>query len=207
MTHVMREELIRWRDQGRAEDRDRIVSHLASCKSCAAQYAELVRTAPSEQSPVRFDPADFVQRGYAVRNRSRVPSAVIPLMSWKPWTAGLSAAALLFLVLTIVPPSGYQSGTRGTEIELTSSGAAGQPPVIQWTTDIAAARFRVELLDPTQKPVYETVTETNQATVPADISAGLRPGGVYTWKVTALDSDGTAVTSASQTFSIAGDAR
>lgn len=133
MDHVMREELIQWRDHGRAEDRDRIVSHLATCKLCAATYAELIRTAPAAQEPARFDPKDFVKRGYAVRRDTASSAWPAIVTSWKTWAGALSAAAVLVIVL-VGPRSDSDSGvTRGGEPFTTLSGSPGAAAGVRLT--------------------------------------------------------------------------
>jgi hypothetical protein len=99
VTHLSREELVHWRDRGATDDRDRVVTHLAACGSCAAAYAELARTAPAIEGPKHFDPADFVARGYAVQRRIRPAQSMFGL-SWKVWVGTLSVAAVLIVGLT-----------------------------------------------------------------------------------------------------------
>ena len=209
MTHLMREDLVRWRDEGRDDDRARIISHLASCTSCAALYAELIRTAPAKATPVHFDPADFVQRGYAVRRDSSARAAwSSAFMSWKLWAGALSAAAALLLMIVLVPsPRPESSDTRGTRIELLTPQTPGRPMVLEWKSGIAAASYRVELMDAAGAVVYQTMTGASHATLPADVLAKLAASGSCTWTVTALDADGRPVTASSRRLTFADAAK
>ena len=208
MTHLTREELVRWRESGAAEDRNVIVSHLAACKACAATYAELVRTAASAPAPHHFDPADFVKRGYAVRGAAQASRWSAVFTPRTAWAGSLSAAAVLLLVVALWP--GAQSGrppsdgVRGSGIDfVVPAETTEQPAVVEWKSGIAAARFRVELVDASGGVLYQEVTDSSRIRLSPDIVMMLRPGSSYTWKVTALDRDGQPVTTSSRTFSIA----
>lgn len=122
MAHLTRDELIRWRDRGSEDDRERIISHLAVCGSCSAAYAELIHVAPAAQTPAYFDPQDFVKRGYAVRRDSTADAWSSVFTSWKVWAGAFSAAVVLLAVLvtrdqpftTLSGSSGAGSGVRLT---------------------------------------------------------------------------------------------
>jgi hypothetical protein len=212
MTHVVRDDLVRWRDQGLPEDRERVLSHLAICKSCAEAYAELVRTAPGAGAPKHFDPADFVKRGYAARGKTAVRTWSASLVSWKMWVGVLSAVAVVLLVIRTGsgpgPGSEPADTTRGVGIELVSPSGTTEPPtVIEWTSGITPARFRVELTDSNGTLVYQTETDGPRVALPPEITAKLLPGSSYACRVTALDRDGRPLTSSSRTFSIASATR
>ena len=166
MDHVRREELIRWRDHGRPEDRDRIVSHLATCGSCAATYAELIRTAPAAQTPTRLDPKDFVERGYAVQ-RSAAPSAWPAVVtSWKTWAGALSAAAVLIIVLVGPRPDSDPDVTPGERPFTTLSGSSG-----------AAAGVRLTVIfEPT---ITEDVMRRTLLEIKGSVVSGPSALGVY----------------------------
>ena len=205
MTHLSREELMQWHDQGRADDRDRVVSHLAACRSCAAEYADLIRTAPALESPTHFNPADFVARGYAVRRETSRASLRMGL-SWKVWAGALGAAAALLLVVTLGPND--DGGTRGGGVQITlPTEVTDQPSVVEWTTGLAVTRFRVELVDEAGATIFQTVTETPRAVLPDSDVMKLAPGRSYTWRITALDREGESLTTASKTFAIGTGAR
>jgi|HubBroStandDraft_6_1064221.scaffolds.fasta_scaffold337340_1 hypothetical protein len=209
MMHVMREDLVRWRDQGLPEDRERVLSHLATCTSCAATYAELVRTAPPVHAPEHFDPADFVKRGYAARRETTARTWWASVVSWKMWAGALIGVALVLLAVHTGfgpgPGSELTDATRGVAIEIVSPAGTTKPPTtVEWKSGITPARFRVELTDSMGTLVYRTDTDVPRAALPPEVTAKLLPGSSYACKITALDQDGRPITASSGTFSIAG---
>jgi len=218
MAHLTRDDLVRWRDQGLPEDRERVITHLAACQSCADVYAELVRTAPADQPLEHFKPADFVKRGYAARKSAAAPTWSGALTSWKVWAGALSAAALVVLVVATGPDLQrlFESSdtARGAGIELithtpgpSSPSSPTTVPSLEWKTSLTASRFRVELTDQTGATVYQTETNASSATLPANVARALAPGSAYTWRVTALDRDGQAMATATTPLSPSGATR
>jgi hypothetical protein len=203
MTHLTRDELVAWRDRPTDGERARVMEHLGACRPCASVYAELLRTAPVEQ-PARFNPADFVQRGYEVRrSAASAPAWISAMGSWGPWGSALTAAAALVLIVLIVPrlKDDPDVHLRGTGIELTApAAAAGRPIVLAWSTGLAATSFSVEIKDASGSLVHRATTSEKTMTLPDTVAAALRPGQTYTWTVTALDASGQPITSASSTF-------
>jgi anti-sigma factor RsiW len=205
MSHVSREAMLRWRDEGLADDRDQMTSHLAACRSCAAAYAELVRTAPAMEGPVHFDPADFVQRGYSARKQVSAPASM--LASWKVWTSALAAAAALILVVILVPfgPADVARG-GGVNIVSPAEGASASSD-LDWKSGIAVSQFRAQLTNASGAVVYEALVSAPPVHLPSDVARGLQPGQSYTWTVSVMDADAHVVTTASRTFSPAAAAR
>ncbi|MEW6322843.1 MAG: hypothetical protein AB1635_17370, partial [Acidobacteriota bacterium] len=72
MTHLSAGDLRRWFDEGRAEDRERVVSHLAACAECRRALAAMAVDAPTAATPPIVDAADVVERGYAARPKTGV---------------------------------------------------------------------------------------------------------------------------------------
>ena len=210
MTHLTRDELVAWRDREPGVDRDRVLTHLGSCRACTAEYAELIRTAPADEPPVQLRAEDFVERGYAVRRTARQPVWSAALGSWKVWSGVLSAAAALILIVTLGggPRPDGATQMRGAGIELTSPTAApGQPITLEWSTGLRASRYRVVVTSPVGGEVFRTTTNVKSVTLPQPAVSRLLPGTTYAWTVTALDEDGETVTSASGTFAVAGSSR
>jgi hypothetical protein len=202
MTHLTRDELVAWRDRPSDGERARVTEHLGACRPCASVYAELLRTAPVEQ-PAHFNPADFVQRGYAVRRSSAsAPAWISAMSSWKAWGGALTAATALVLIVSVGTRLNDDPDMhlRGTGIELTAPAAAGRPIVLAWSTGLAATSFSVEIKDASGSLVHRAATAEKTVTLPDTVAAALRPGQTYTWTVTALDASGQSITSASSTF-------
>lgn len=210
MSHLTRDELVAWRDRQPGADRDRVLAHLGSCRSCTASYAELVRTAPADDAPVHFRAEDFVERGYAARREARQPAWSAALRSWKVWSGVLTAAAAVVLVVTLGggPGPGGPTEIRGTTIELTSPVATvGQPVTLTWATGLRASKYLVLVTSPVGGERYRTMTQMTSATVPSSVTARLLPGASYSWKVTALDAEGQVITSATGTFAVVAPSR
>jgi hypothetical protein len=205
MTHLMRDELVRWRDEGLPADRERVLSHLAACESCAEAYAELIRTSPAPDTPSHFNPADFVARGYAARRNAETRSWTASLTSWKVWAGALSAAALATLVVLVAPDRhrGAEPGdvSRGAGIELVMPSARVAPTALEWKNALTGVRFRVELTDTNGVRLYQAETDASRIALPPEVVARILPGS-YKWSVTALDRDGQPVTTSSGTFSV-----
>jgi hypothetical protein len=200
-SHPSHDALVQWRDEGRTEDRDSITSHLATCRSCAAAYAELVRLAPVMQQPAHFNPADFVQRGYAARRPTRLPLAARAFGSWRLWAGALGAAAAL-IVAAVLIPFGANDVVRGAGVDIVAPST-----VLEWKSHVTASQFRVELKDANGAVLYHATVAGSPVTLPPEIAGRLQPGQTYVWTVSALDSDQQIVTTASRTFSAGGGAR
>jgi hypothetical protein len=203
MTHLTRDELVAWRDRPSDGERARVTEHLGACRPCASVYAELLRTAPVGQ-PAQFNPADFVQRGYAVRKSSAsAPAWISSMSSWRTWGSALTAATALVLIVSIGTRLSDDPDVhlRGTGIELTApAAAAGRPIVLAWSTGLAATSFSVEIKDGSGTLVHRAATGEKTLTLPDTVAAALGPGQTYTWTVTALDASGQSITSATSTF-------
>lgn len=216
MTHLTREELVRWRDQGLAADRDRIVGHLAACGECAAMYAELVRTAPADEPATSLHAGDFVNRGYRARRRGGLVDALAaPLRSWRPLTIAAAGAAAALLLVMLLPDARRrlqsehidpeQAGIRGGSLELVAPVGPGSVPAeFRWRSPIEAASYRVDVFDDQGTLMYAIAAATERAAVTAELRGVLTAGARYRWKVTALDDLGAAITSSElQTFVVA----
>jgi hypothetical protein len=158
--HLDRDQLVRWRDQVGAADREVVLGHLAVCPSCAASYAELVRTAPTATGPTRFNPAEFAARGYAVRGRvarqeaeatsgqHAAPSWLNAL--WHPPTSlarvALVANVLLALLLVGVALPRFRDPAF-TTLSGPASSAGGARLTVIFQPDAAENAVRRTLLD------------------------------------------------------------
>jgi anti-sigma factor RsiW len=148
--HLLRDELIQWRDRGNAADRERITSHLATCASCAAAYAELIRTAPATQMPIRFNPEEFVARGYAVRPDPPQNAWPAFVTSWKVWASAFSAAMAVLLVVLVAPrfDSGVTPGERPfTTLSGPPGATSGVRLTIMFQPSVTEEAMRQALLD------------------------------------------------------------
>lgn len=202
MTHLSHEDLVRWRDTGEAADRARVTGHLARCSDCRETYAALVRLRPAAGPPFRFEPAQFVERGYAAFAPAAAPGAGV--WRWRPAfaVAGLAAAALLVVAIALprlrpalLPGDAAIPEVRGTDVQLLSPvGRVDEVSEFRWTSPARAASFRLEVFDGDAR-VYSAVVGATRADVDPTLRDRLRPGGRYGWQVYALDERGEVLLS------------
>jgi hypothetical protein len=174
--HLTRTELERWRDHAPAEDRERVTTHLASCETCAARYAELFRTRP------------------AIDRRPRAGG--------RSWWLRLLPIGMVAIVLAVVGPSMFwQAPTppfvRGSDFTyLAPSGTLDAAPAeLRWQTPVSASIFVVEVFDGGGGLVWRRET-ASVATVDArELADRLQPRREYRWMVTALDARGQPIVS------------
>jgi len=118
-------------------------------------------------------------------------------------TAAVGAAALLIVVLGVVPrfrsraPQFVLSGNetvRGESLVLFAplGRLTAAPGEFAWKPVPAASEYRVTLSSGTEVIWTTTILET-KATLPADIRAALRAGVSYSWQVKAYSAQGTMI--------------
>lgn len=195
MTHLTEPELVRWRDEGRADDRARVVSHLAECDVCRRALVALMPDAAVPDAPAHFDPRDFVEAGYAAGNaRGRV-------LKWRTRTAtwiALAAAAAAVLVVAIALPRpdrdrDVTSATRSGDVQLLEPrGSVPTPTAFRWSSGVNANRYRVRVRAGDREILTTSVTG-ERLDVSQAMAAQLTAGIDYTWTVDALDKDGTVI--------------
>lgn len=174
-----------------------MLRHLATCDDCRREYAELIRAEPLPRAPSSFDPAAFVERGYAARR----PGAGGPWWrAWRPvWAlpaAAVLAVAALVPYLRFAPSSDEVTGatTRGAEIELLApAGDVVKVAEFRWASPVSAPRYRLEVTDSAGRLVYATDVAEEHARPPNDVLARLRAGERYAWKVVAFDAHGQPI--------------
>lgn len=210
MTHLTLAELTRWIDEGRADERERVLSHLASCDACRAALADMVRMQLPAVQSTRFDARDFVTKGHdaypgTTRNATR--------WNWRMAVAASGVAAGLLLAAVVIPPlfrTASESGTipaetRGGDVRLIEpSGEVRAPFEFRWASPVAASRYRVSVFGAGHRVIYTESSRIERLPVPPDLRARLSQGGEYTWSVDALDAaDSRIVVSSRQPFTIA----
>ena len=209
MTHLTPAELTRWLDEGRADERERVLLHLASCDACRAALTDLVKTQVSSVESPRFDARDFVVKGHdAYRGTTRRAAH----WNWRPVVAVSGIAAALVLAALVIPPMLRPAGdtgtipveTRGGEVRLIEpSGRTRVPVEFRWSSPVAASSYRVSVFDAGNRVLYMEVSGTERLPVSADLRARLVAGGEYSWSVEALDAGAsTIIGSVRQPFKI-----
>jgi hypothetical protein len=202
MTHLTEAELVRWRDQGAAEDRAHLLSHLAACDGCRRRLAELVRLGPIAGARAHFDPEDFAARGRTVARQSRAR------YRWPAiWGAAAAAVAAVLIVALVVvrpdPPPNASLAVRGGELSaMAPVGEVTRVDELRWASPFAASRYRVVVRDAAAKTVLSGETAGERIPLSPDEAARLAPGR-YTWTIQALDGAGrTIAVSRPQSFEV-----
>lgn len=200
MTHFSDRELREWSRSGPGPERERVIAHLATCADCAAAYAQAIRS--ESISPERAsldglgDVGEFVQAGYAVANR-RPAVARFPASRRR---ALLVLAAAAALVLAIAVPFMLRQHDQQANVSYRGAGLQALAPsgpvagnvTFEWSTDLSAVAFRVDIGDATGVVDSETTTGTGLR-LPPEALKKLTFGIDYWWTVTALDRSGQAI--------------
>ncbi|MEZ5319533.1 MAG: hypothetical protein R2752_19190 [Vicinamibacterales bacterium] len=215
MTHLTRDELERWRDAPDESDRDRIVTHLAACASCAAAHAALVRVRPVEggvAASAEGDLGAFVSEGYrhapaaiappAFEAAPRpAPSRPVPAPRRQPWwLAPLAAAAVLVLAMTVprllTQPVEPPIARGGTWAALEPAGDIDvESLVFRWTAPEPAGAYLVEVFDASGTRLWSRRVDASPAAADPALVSRLVPGASYRWTVSSLDARGVAMSS------------
>ena len=104
----------------------------------------------------------------------------------------LTVAGSGWYVLTR-PPRGDDVRAAGSEVQLqpVQPGAAARPVTLIWKPRRSVSRYRVEILDTNDDPVFATVTNDTTVIVPP----GTLAPGTYRWWVRSRATDGTEIRS------------
>ena len=210
MTHLTPAELTRWLDEGHADERERVLSHLASCDACRGALTDLVKTQVPAVESTRFDTRDFVSRGHdAYRSTTRGAAR----WNWRPVVAISGIAAALVLAAFVIPPmlrTARDSGTipaetRGGDVRLIQPrGETRAPFEFRWSSPVAASSYRVSVFDAGNRVIYTASSRSERLPLATDLRARLVAGEEYTWSVEAVDAgDARIVGSSRQPFTIA----
>jgi hypothetical protein len=206
MTHLTREELQRWWDNGLPADRDRIVGHLAECDECGRLYAEVIDAQPVDAAGVPAPEPAVTARAY----RAFTPSATTS-RTWSTRSIVVYAAAAALALAASIPVvrivrdrwQGDDGTIRGTSlVALEPIGVAGRPIQFRWASPVNAPRYTVEVRDQDRRLVLTIPTTALEVTLTSD-QAGALPTGVYSWQVVASTAEGDEIMrSPAATFSV-----
>lgn len=205
MTHFTEAELLQWRESGPGRDRALLLDHLRECASCAARYAEAIRTRPLKPSEAAGDVHDLIEAGYSVPTQRRVltfPIARRHVLSLAAAAALVAAAAAPWLVRR--GPDDTTLRFRGASIQsIAPEGSVDRDAAFVWTSGLDAARFRVEVGRIDSDVLFSTDTMAMRLAMPAAWREALSPGVTYWWTVSAIDAGGRELLrSPRRTFSI-----
>ena len=161
----------------------RTLAHLVAARVATAGADDRL----SDQAPATITPLAFAAT--QASRRRRVNSALKPI---------LLAASLMLVSSTswyvfTLPSAGDDLRSLGSVVELQdvppSTGAA--PITLSWKSLRASSRYRVEVLDANDDPVFATETNDTTTIVPR---SSLKPGP-YRWWVRSRATDGTEIRS------------
>ncbi len=194
MTHLSADELRTWYEHGRANDRSKVIGHLAECETCRKSLSALAMAAAPEtiSAPV-VTTQEAVPLGYAARKEPASPR------SWAAWLRpayGLAAAAVLLLsIVWLATPRNDDADTAVRSADLMALSPAGPTNVVEfkWESPLLAAKYRVVVRDAAGAVVYSRETEASPLAVDATARSQWATMADYTWTVSALDSTGQVI--------------
>lgn len=206
MTHLTRDDLLRWRDTPSPADRDRIVLHLAACDECGALYAELMRTRPAAAGPEALEPAAFIKAGAGAGPAPR--ARIIRPTRWmtlRRFAIPLAAAAVVILGVTTLlkrDPGSYRGGDGEPQLSAPSGTVDSAALAFEWTAppDTPSPRLLVYALDEPSQPVVDAKNAASPFRLTSEQAARLRPGIDYRWMIEFTTRDGRVETSAARGF-------
>jgi hypothetical protein len=205
--HLSAEQLRQWRDGEAEADRQQIVGHLATCDTCSARYAEMMRTRPIDTAPARFDPADFVARGEQVFGVPAPSRWHIPR-----WATAFGAALIVVLGLGyflgrdfVYRESVYRGA--GASVELVrpiDSRVAAADLVFEWRADEQLGPFRLRVIDlaAPEKPLIDQGNVRSGYRPTGDERERFKPGVIYRWFVEFRSASGAVDASPAGRFEI-----
>lgn len=204
--HLSREQLLRWHHHEIPEERAAVVGHLATCATCTAALADLIRTDPELAPSSTFAAADFIARGTGFAPDATTPAPAVG--TWRRyWPVAAAAVVVLAVASTVWPDrtdSSAVSTTRGGEAAVTlaappddpAQGLDRQELQFRWeaTDAVSSARLIIHDLDAPDRPVVQRETADAHYRLSPDESARLQAGVVYRWFVEYRTVDGLQVT-------------
>jgi len=166
--------------------RDGIVTlaHLVAARSSSPDAASNVSGAPLPRTvSLAFAATPAANR------RRRIKSILKPVLL----AASLTLVAGTSWYVFTLPPAADQVRATGSAVELLSVPPATTvaPITLAWKGIQTASRYRVEILDGNDDPVFVTETNATSALVPP----GTLRSGVYRWWVRSRASDGAEIRS------------
>lgn len=160
------------------------LAHLIAARSATAGTDELLNAADG--------PPAQASRTFRTNGAARRHAAVSALKPFLLAASLLLVAGTSWYVFTL-PPPGDEVRTMGAAVDLqpVPPAAAEAPLTLRWKAISPNARYRVEVLDSTDVPVFVAETSERILTVPR---ASLKRG-VYRWWVRSRGADGADIRS------------
>jgi hypothetical protein len=191
LTHLSPDELQAWYERGRADDRDRVIGHLAECEACRKALSALAITTEPLQAEPAITVAEVLPAGYAARKPATAKS------SWAAWLrpAYALAAVVVLAILWVTAPgrSGSENVVRGSE--LLAVAPIGPTNVLEftWASPFDAPRYRVVIRDAAGTLVFSGETTAPPLVIDPAIRGKFATMVEYSWTVSALDAAGEVI--------------
>jgi hypothetical protein len=197
MTHLARDELRRWWNEGADADRDRIVGHLSVCDRCAVLYGEVIDEQMMDVSAADAPP-ELLAAGYAAYR----PAATPPRrpVSWRiPRLAAMAAAAAVVLAVlspfvlrretSLVPPD--DQTIRSSVIQpLSPVSEVTGAFAFEWSSPIAADAYELVVYRRDTEILWMGRVTGTRFQPTAELLNQLEPGTEYSWQVTGIGGRG-----------------
>lgn len=193
MTHLSPDELKRWFERGQADDRERVIAHLADCGECRKMLSAMASAAESVESAPALTVSEAVPRGYAARTPARDSS------SWLAWfrpAYGLAAFAVVIVAAAFWvarPAPGTDDGIRSAELLAVSPAGTGSATEFRWESPFDVPRYRITIAGASGAVVHVVTVASSPWPLDDDTKRRLTAGAVYSWRVEALDAAGDVV--------------
>lgn len=164
------------------------VNTLAHLVAARVSTVAPVSSADTDELPPSTVPLAFAGNPAAARRRRMIDTLKPMLLA----ASLMMVAGTSWYVFTL-PPRGDEVRALGSVVELhaVAQGTAVAPVTLAWKPLRSISRYRVEILDANDDPVFTTETNDTVAVVP---TGSLKPG-TYRWWVRSRATDGTEIRS------------
>ena len=201
MTHLSAEEIRSWYEHGKADDRTRVIGHLAECETCRRALSTYAAAAEPETTSTLVSITDAVPRGYAAKKQAPPPARTFA--SLRP-LYGLAAAAVVVVAVmwvTSLNRTPESDTVRSTELVGISPDGVANAAEFRFASPFRASRYRLTVRDAAGVLVASTDAPDTPITLDRSQRDRLVAGQEYSWVIAALDAAGeTIAASAPKTF-------
>ncbi len=178
----------------------RAIDHISSCRECAREFQFLLQVLRQEKTLIQ-EIGEVMNRGKEVTGLSKDPDARLdsrragrpffPRLS-RSGALALAGSVILIIVISVFvisrTPERYRAASS-TQIELrrpADEKVSVSSPIFEWRAVANVDYYRLELLDETLLPIWESeqIPQT-QFVLPTEAGQKLAAGQVYFWMVTA----------------------
>jgi hypothetical protein len=175
--------------------RDRVIRHLALCRTCRLEYKILLRVNESLEvardqgrSDAAAASAPSIESVPSPRLRARLLSV---LRRWPVWAAVVAAVIVVGALWMVIKPTffsltGHQKTADLVPVEAYyPTGEVAEPPqLFRWAAVPGAKGYRLSLYTPQMEMIWRSQrTATNWAVLPSEVAGQLNRNQSYLWQV------------------------